>query len=203
MSNYVFVDCEGHGPAAGLNDHSKFEFGAVVKVHPTQVAVLEPLCGGWDFLAEGRKVEMKVFDHFLGGLPADVASFHGVGGHESVFQDFGKWLTTLINGVGRPIFISDNPAYDWQFINYYFHKFLGANPFGHSARRISDYYAGLRGDFSKTQEWKGLRRTNHDHHPVHDALGNLEAFCEIQRRVSERAAEGLGEFEAFLRVLTR
>ena len=35
--------------------------------------------------------------------------------------------------------MSDNPAYDFQWINYGFRHALGTNPFGHSGRRISDY----------------------------------------------------------------
>jgi hypothetical protein len=38
---------------------------------------------------------------------------------------------------------------------------------------------GLVGDFRSTQRWKRLRRTKHDHHPVHDALGNAEALIRI------------------------
>ena len=59
------------------------------------------------------------------------------------------------------------------------YAFAGANPFGHSGRRIGDFYAGLVGDFQKTQNWKRLRRTKHDHHPVHDALGNAEALVRL------------------------
>jgi hypothetical protein len=132
----VFVDCEGHGPAPGLNDAAAFEFGAVQ----------------------------------YGG-----DSFHGHGATAETFSAFAAWLKETC-GKGRPVFVSDNPAYDWQFINYYFHAFLGHNPFGHSARRISDFYAGLTGDWSNTQRWKRLRTTKHDHNPVHDAAGNAGAF---------------------------
>src|SRR3990167_8835257 len=54
------------------------------------------------------------------------------------FVDFEKWLRQL-----KPpwVFVSDNPAYDWQWINYHFWHELGRNPFGHSARRISDFYS--------------------------------------------------------------
>lgn len=100
-------------------------------------------------------------------------TFHGVGGNKETFEKFAEWLEKF---PGRKIFVSDNPAYDWQFINYYFHKFLGDNPFGHSARRISDYYAGLVNDWRDTQSWKKLRVTNHDHNPVNDAMGNAEAL---------------------------
>jgi hypothetical protein len=75
--------------------------------------------------------------------------------------------------------VSDNPAYDFQWINYGFDKYVGENPFGHSARRIGDFYAGLCRDFIKTQEWKELRITKHDHNPVNDAMGNLEAFEQL------------------------
>ena len=40
------------------------------------------------------------------------------------------------------MFVSDNPAYDFQWINFYFWRYFGMNPFGHSGRRIADFYAG-------------------------------------------------------------
>ncbi len=100
-------------------------------------------------------------------------TFHRIGATLENLRMFDKWLAQF----GREVkFISDNPAYDWQFINYYFHLFLKRNPFGHSARRIGDFYAGLVGDFRASSKWKKLRVTTHDHHPVNDAMGNVEAF---------------------------
>jgi hypothetical protein len=49
------------------------------------------------------------------------------------------------------VFVSDNPACDFQWINFSFWRYLGQNPFGHSGRRIADFYAGLVGDFRSTQ----------------------------------------------------
>lgn len=97
---------------------------------------------------------------------------------EKVFADFELWLKKVCRG-GRPVFVSDNPAFDWQWINDNFHIYLKRNPFGHSARRISDFYAGLVRDFSETQKWKKWRVTPHDHNPVHDSLGNVEAFATM------------------------
>ena len=94
-----------------------------------------------------------------------------------VFTDFELWLLSVTNG--RCIFVSDNPAYDFQWINYGFHHAIGRNPFGHSGRRIGDFYAGLVGDFHNSQAWKRLRVTPHSHHPVEDALGNCEAFARM------------------------
>jgi len=95
---------------------------------------------------------------------------------KQVFVDFDKWLTKF---EGHPIFISDNNGYDYQWINDGFWKYLGYNPFGHSSRRISDIYSGLVHDLKQGTRWKKYRVTPHDHNPVHDALGNVEAFKTI------------------------
>jgi len=93
-----------------------------------------------------------------------------------VMQNFRTWIQE--NSKGRPIFISDNPAYDWQFINYYFHFYLRGNPFGFSARRIGDLYCGMmKNGFA---QWKSLRKTKHTHNPVDDAIGNAEAILAMR-----------------------
>ena len=65
-------------------------------------------------------------------------------------RGFAAWLAGL--GKGRPVFVSDNPAFDWQWMNWYFHEFTGANPFGFSARRIGDFAAGLERDWFAASE---------------------------------------------------
>ena len=95
-----------------------------------------------------------------------------------VMQNFKTWLAE--NSNKQPIFISDNLAFDWQWINYYFHYFTGSNPFGFSGRRIGDLYAGLVKDYFKASEWKKFRQTIHTHNPVDDAKGNAEALLKIR-----------------------
>lgn len=107
---------------------------------------------------------------------ASRASFYGPDCAQRTFELFELWLRRF---PPRPIFVSDNVAYDWQWINFYFWRYLGHNPFGHSGRRISDFYAGLRGDFDQQSGWKRLRQTKHDHNPVHDAMGNAEALAKL------------------------
>lgn len=101
-----------------------------------------------------------------------------------VATDFVEWLHK-VNGVQRAVFVSDNPAYDWQWVAGMFDKAGIDNPFGHSARRISDYWAGLNRKWSETQSWKRYRVTTHDHNPVNDAMGNVEAFAKIQAQVND------------------
>lgn len=92
-------------------------------------------------------------------------------------HDLHSWI--LEKSVGRPVFVSDNPAFDWQWLAAEFARAGLDNPFGHSGRRISDFWAGLHRNFRTTQSWKALRRTPHDHNPVNDALGNAEALWTI------------------------
>ncbi len=95
-----------------------------------------------------------------------------------VMENFAGWLER--NSKGRPVFVSDNLAFDWQFVNYYFHRFLERNPFGFSGRRIGDLYAGLVQDAYKATEWKKFRVTRHTHDPLDDARGNAEALKKLK-----------------------
>jgi hypothetical protein len=96
---------------------------------------------------------------------------------KQVFIDFENWLKQF---KAPYVFVSDNNGYDYQWINDGFWKYLGRNPFGHSSRRISDFYAGLLGNFyTPARLWKNLRITAHTHNPVMDAMGNVEAFERI------------------------
>jgi hypothetical protein len=95
-----------------------------------------------------------------------------------VMQNFSKWIQE--NTKGKPIFISDNLAFDWMYTNWYLHKFTGSNPFGWSGRRIGDLWAGFNNDMYI--KWKWMRKTTHSHNPVDDAKGNAEALLQMQEK---------------------
>jgi hypothetical protein len=76
------------------------------------------------------------------------------------------------------MFISDNNGFDWQFINWYLHHFLGDNPFGHSCTNLGSLYKGMQKDMFVN--FKHLRQTKHTHHPVDDARGNAEALLAMK-----------------------
>ena len=104
-------------------------------------------------------------------------TFHGPDASADTFISFKTWLDRF--SADRLVFVTDNPAYDWPPIHWHFIRYLGENPFGHSARRIGDFYAGLVGNWKRSSDWKRLRVTKHDHNPVNDAMGNVEAFARI------------------------
>ena len=92
-------------------------------------------------------------------------------------QNLYVWVMDT-NKSGRPVFISDNLAFDWMWICYYFDRYHIENPFGYSGRRIGDIYAGMKG--SVYTRWKHLRETKHDHNPVNDAKGNAEVIIKMK-----------------------
>ena len=76
----------------------------------------------------------------------------------------------------RRTLVSDNNGFDAMWLNCFTDDQLGAVLFGHSSRRIGDFYAGQRGKWNDQSSWKSLRRTRHTHNPLDDARGNAEAL---------------------------
>jgi hypothetical protein len=158
-SRLIFVDCEARGPSPVRGVMT--EFGAIH--YDTRQSFHGVLFHG-----------SPDPDN-----PAVPLVAERVATDSEVAAAFASWLSSL--AVGHPVFVSDNPAFDWQWIAALFAVAEVDNPFGHSARRISDFYAGLTRNWPNTQQWKRWRITTHDHNPVHDALGNAEAFERMLR----------------------
>jgi hypothetical protein len=165
MANIIVVDVESDGPCPGL--YSMVCFGAVCLNDVNQT-----------FYGETSPISDTYKEDAL-----KISGFSRVEheGFESPYSTMNKFNTWLSSFDSRPIFISDNPAFDWQWINYYFHCYVGHNPFGFSARRIGDLYAGMNRNFYKSNDWKKFRKTKHTHNPVDDAKGNVEALLEMRR----------------------
>lgn len=106
---------------------------------------------------------------------------------KQVFEECTKWLEGLAQGQ-RIVLSSDNNSYDWSWVNYGFDEQGLPNPFGHSGRRIGDYFAGLMGNFKNTSRWKSSRDVPHTHASHDDAQGNVGALLlllELQKRMNE------------------
>lgn len=96
---------------------------------------------------------------------------------KEVMTKFDEWIAQN-NTKGRPIFISDNNGYDFAWINFYFHYFLGRNPFGYSSRRIGDLWCGYQNNMYAN--WKWMRKINHDHNPLNDCIGNAQSILHMK-----------------------
>ena len=164
---YIMVDVEADGPIPG--DYSMIAFGAIKverALDKTFYGKLRPISEKWvpQALAVSgfSREETQQFDE-----------------PERVMATFQDWLLTVSQD--RPLFISDNNGFDWQFINWYFHHFLGENPFGHSSQNLGCLYKGLLKDVFVN--FKHLRRTAHTHHPLDDVRGNAEALFYMKEHL--------------------
>ena len=113
---YIIVDVESDGPIPNL--YSVVCFGAIVvdfKLDKTFKGLTKPISEKFDpealAISGYSRQEHEQFDD-----PA------------TVMKNFAGWIERVCPD--KPTFITDNLAYDWQWINYYFHFFLGKNPFG-------------------------------------------------------------------------
>jgi hypothetical protein len=149
---YIMVDIESDGPIPG--DYSMISFGAVL-------------------------VNEALDKTFYGKIKPISDAFIPVAFDEpkKVMSDFRDWLSETCKD--RPIFISDNNGFDWMFVCWYFHHFLGENPFGFSSQNLGSLYKGLVKDTFRN--FKHLRQTKHTHNPVDDAKGNAEALLTMKQ----------------------
>lgn len=165
--SYIIVDVETDGPIP--SDYSMISLGAVIvdeALDRTFYSQFKPISDNW--IPEALAISGHSREETL-----------GFDDPKTVMQNFHDWIAE--NSKGRPVFISDNNGFDWMFVCWYFHHFLGHNPFGYSSRRLADLYCGLQKDaFAK---WKHLRKTTHTHHPVDDARGNAEVLLMMKQEM--------------------
>ena len=162
---YVVVDVEADGPVPGL--FSMVSLGAIIvdrKLDKTFFGQCRPISEDW--IPDALKVSGYTREQTL-AFPEP----------EKTMREFADWLDSNRREKERLFFLSDNNGFDWQFICWYFWKFYGSCPFGHSSTNIGSFYKGLTRDIKKS--FKRLRKTKHDHNPVNDAKGNAEAFIAM------------------------
>lgn len=111
----VVVDVEADG--AIPHKYSMVCFGAVVvepNLSKTFYGKTKPISD--EFVPEALAVSgFSREEHLMFDEPAEV------------MKQFADWLKENVKE--SPVFISDNVAFDWQWINYYFHFFTGKNRF--------------------------------------------------------------------------
>jgi len=103
---------------------------------------------------------------------------------EVAMGQFADWVTAVTPSGRLPVFVAFNAPFDWMFVNEYFHRYLGHNPFGHSALDMKAFYMGLRG---VTWLATGMDAVSADlvgkralsHHALQDALDQAQLFREM------------------------
>lgn len=170
---YISVDIETGGPIPGQYD--MLSLGACLVSEPSDYYYVEfrPFAPCVDREAVG-----------VAGLSlADLA----VRGREPVdaMAEFAGWIEAKA-GTAKAVFVGFNAAFDWSFVNWYFHRFVGRNPFGFSALDIKAYYMGL-----SDCQWVDTSLSKVPHHfkvvnpATHNSLSDAQAQAAMFSKMRE------------------
>ncbi|WP_152385666.1 3'-5' exonuclease [Achromobacter sp. GbtcB20] len=101
--------------------------------------------------------------------------------------EFDAWINEVICADHQiPVFVGLNAPFDWSFVNYYFHRFHGKNPFGFSALDIKAYFMGVTGcswrdTRSSMMQNRLLPKKRGNHDALQDAIYQAELFALTRR----------------------
>ncbi|HEX7855034.1 MAG TPA: 3'-5' exonuclease [Sphingobium sp.] len=167
---FVSVDVETAGPIPG--EFSLLSIGACSVYEPDKsfACELKPITDKFDPKAlEVTGLSLEDLAR-AGDDPA-----HAMG-------NFARWLADLAGDDGEVVFVGFNAPFDWSFVNYYFHRFLGMNPFGFTALDIKALYMGATGcRWGDTRSSRVANRLNPATAGNHDALTDARYQGELFR----------------------
>ena len=171
---FVSVDVETAGPIPG--EYSLLAIGACLVDAPdeTFLCYLQPVNANAD------PVALKVT-----GLSLQALEQTGLAPEEGMTR-FATWLEANRSSVDRLVFVGLNAPFDWSFVSYYFHRFVGDNPFGFSALDIKAYYMGATGlSWNETTSSAmavtfGIDETG-DHNALRDAQYQAALFRHVRK----------------------
>ena len=173
----ISVDVETAGPTP--REHAMLSIGACLVHQPDR-----------SFYVELKPTSMAVVPSALAvsGLSMEQLAAEGVEPEEAMRQ-FEEWLGEL-PGDSAPVFVAFNAAFDWMFIDDYFRRFLGRNPFGYSALDIKAFAMGSTGVTWADTSMRYLSPKYLDGQPLaHNALSDARDQARLFRAlIDERAA---------------
>lgn len=179
---YISVDIETAGP--NPYDYSLLSIGActILELQSTLYVELKPVNDNVspDAIAISHLSLEKLAE--CGEEPA------------AAMARFEEWVNQVTPNGHQPIFVAFNAPFDWMFVNDYFYRYLGRNPFGHTALDIKAFYMGLNGvSWSETamryvgKRYLGDRHLTH--HALRDALDQAEIFGLMLAEVRGRQTD--------------
>ena len=104
---------------------------------------------------------------------------------------FADWATGLAGEDRALVFVGFNAPFDWSFVNYYFHRFAGGNPFGFAALDIKALYMGATGvNWADTRSSQIAKLLGPERRGDHDALHDAKYQAELFRLVRALGRQG-------------
>lgn len=171
---FTSVDVETSGPIPG--EYSMLSLGACLVDDDTHSfsALLKPI---------NRNADPKALE--VTGLSLDRLDAEGEN-PAAAMKRFADWIAEVTPDGGTPVFVGLNAPFDWSFVNYYFHRFTGTNPFGFAALDIKAFYMGATGcTWAETKSSAMARNLKlagkGDHDALHDAKYQAELFRLVRK----------------------
>ncbi len=173
---YISVDVEAAGPVPAT--YSMLSLGAAVVDDPKQTFYVELTPINDQFVPAAMEIVGKTLREF---------AENGRDPNDSMLA-FREWLA-LVAKTGKPIFVGFNATFDWAFVNFYFHHYLGENPFGFGGIDIKSYYMGMSGctwDDTRSSrissDFKGS--APHTHNALDDAIEQAVMFRRMRKKTT-------------------
>ncbi len=169
---YISVDVETAGPHPGA--YSLLSIGACTLYEPQETFYVELQPVNENYLPEALLVGRLSWSRLREmGLPPQEA-----------MSRFALWLGQVTPAGSQPIFVAFNAPFDWMFVNDYFYRYYGSNPFGHKALDIKAFYMGLTGSTWEETSLSHISPRYLDnqqltHHALRDALDQGEIFRKL------------------------
>ena len=177
---FISVDVETSGPNPG--NFSLLAIGACLVHDPEESFYIEVKPVNTAFTAEAIKVSQLDLEDLRqnGQTP------------QEAMRRFAAWVNAVTPPGYDPIFLAFNAAFDWMFVNDYFYRYLGYNPFGYKALDIKSFYMGASGvSFSKTSmkelynKYPNIRQLSH--HALQDAQDQARIFQILTNDIKNRS----------------
>ena len=182
---FISVDIEASGPVPGL--YSMLSLGAC-------------RCDDRSIVFEAifRPTTMRFLPEALEVTGFDLTQLQKDGREPSeAMASFRHWVMENV-GSRTPVFVGLNAAFDWAFVNYYFHLFGIPNPFGFAPVDIKALYMGKfqtpwHGATSKRISAALSVSVTPDHTALTDALAQAELFEAVMVARPDVAQDGRGQ----------
>jgi DNA polymerase III epsilon subunit-like protein len=171
---FISVDIEADGPVPG--DYSMVSFGACV------VGSDDPRD---EFYLEIRHMTDNFVPEALAVSGFDRAYLRNCEQPDTATEKIAGWLDEMqADHSGRLVMVGFNASFDWSFVNYYLHHFVGRNPLGISALDIKALYMGKSGCNWASTSMSRLPRhvrpaTDLTHNALQDARDQATIFQNI------------------------
>lgn len=173
---FISVDIETSGPIPG--EYSMLSIGACLVDAPktTFECILKPL----NINADPEALAVT-------GFTLEELELSGMEPQQAM-AELSIWVKKSCGNEGIPVFVGLNAPFDWSFINYYFHRYCGLNPFGFTALDIKAYFMGATGSLWRDARSSVMASYLHptqrgNHSALQDSIYQAELFRLIRKLI--------------------